>query len=69
MDSGKEYITEKDESVAQFIDRCTPKQAFGVNYISLDKEEKIFINGSHVSSIEVIEDDIEVDEDDELVMY
>ena len=69
MDSGKEYITEKDESAAHFISRATPKKAFEINYVSVDEEEKIYINGAHISSVEVIEDSAKYGEDDEIVIY
>lgn len=69
MDSGKEYINEKDKSVEEFIERFTPKQAFGVNYISLDINETVYINGSHISSIEVIEETSVHDDGDGMVLY
>lgn len=68
MDSEKEYLSEKDETIEEFVRSAAPKSAYDINYISLDSEETVFINGVHVSSIEISSGpQNELDEDDEIV--
>ncbi|MFS0776068.1 hypothetical protein ABC255_08690 [Neobacillus sp. 3P2-tot-E-2] len=68
MDSGKEYTSEKFTSVEQFLDESLPKEAFAISYVSVDLDEKVFINGMHVSSVEVIEQtELNYDESDPIV--
>lgn len=67
MDSGKEYLCEKDNSLQEFMQRCVVGLD-RIKYITLDKEEKIIINPVHISSVEILEETIvEYDESDPIV--
>lgn len=65
MDSGKEYITERFSDIEDLITKSAP----GIKWVSVDSEEKIFISGQHISSIEAVSVQVDVDEEDELVYY
>jgi uncharacterized protein YlzI (FlbEa/FlbD family) len=61
MDSGKEYVVcEKNYSLNDFTrsffnDLATGAKVMKNNFVYLDGDEKIVVNPTHISSIEVIE--------------
>jgi uncharacterized protein YlzI (FlbEa/FlbD family) len=52
MSSGKEYVCTKYSSVEELI-HSSSESSLKINFTSLD-DETIFINGEHISSIEVL---------------
>jgi hypothetical protein len=57
MDSGKEYFSEKDDNIEALLTRGYGDGIAGsVNYITLDRQERIAINTAHISSVELVED-------------
>lgn len=53
MSSGKEYVCTKYSSVEELIQHSSSESSLKINFTSLD-DETIFINGEHISSIEVL---------------
>lgn len=53
MGSGKEYTTEKYNSIDEFLAAASGNSR-RINYTSLDEDETIFINGDNISSLEIM---------------
>ncbi|WP_088005590.1 hypothetical protein [Indiicoccus explosivorum] len=55
MNSGKEYATSKFKSMDEFLEKMHGGGAT-VNYLSVDKEKKIWIDSNKVSSFEILDE-------------
>ncbi|USK40164.1 hypothetical protein LIS77_06590 [Cytobacillus firmus] len=51
MESGNAYYSEKDINVEALAKRITGGSTVGINFITLDREEKIIINTAKISEV------------------